>query len=151
MGKADIPTYIFVASPQQTDDIQGGPPYAHKIVDFKYLVTEFENVLGHDINEYYDPQYEPDSKPNFYIYMVDGDTYNFAVQTHQTYSFSNPVAQGYNKVEITNNTNGAAHLVKPGVLFTSDAFKAALSQKISKPSFFAAREQEYLQATKNIQ
>lgn len=37
VGEIDVPAYIFVASPEQVDDIQGGPPHAHKTVEFKYL------------------------------------------------------------------------------------------------------------------
>lgn len=150
MGEVDVPAYVFVASPQQKDDIKGGPPYAHKTADFKYLVEEFKSVLGRDIKEYYDPQYEPDSKPNFYIYMVDGETYNFAVHTHQAFSFSNLIAKGYNKIEITNNTNGSPHFVEPKKLFSSEEFKIASSKKISKPDFFSAREIQSLHATQKF-
>ena len=150
IGEVDIPAYVFVASPQQTDDIKGGPPYAHKTADFKYLIEEFETVLGRDIKEYYDPQYEPDSKPNFYIYMVEGETYNFAVHTHEAFAFSNPIAKGYNKIEITNNTNGSAHLTKPEILFAREDFKVASSKQISKPAFFLSREEKYIGATKII-
>jgi len=37
VGEIDVPAYIFVASPEQVDDIQGGPPHAHKTAEFKYL------------------------------------------------------------------------------------------------------------------
>lgn len=144
---ADVPLYIFVASPEQVDDIQGGPPYRHKVVEFKKLIEEFRTVLGKDIKEYYDPQFEPDRKPNFYIYMVDGGTYNFAIHTSQPFSFSNPVAPGYNKVEITNNKNGSPHLIYPKDLFSMEEFQKARSQKISKPEFFTSREDKYLYAT----
>lgn len=147
-GTADVPIYSFVASPEQYDDIQGGPPYPHKVVDFAVLVTELERILGRELKEYYDPQYAPDYKPNFYIYMVDGNIFNFAVHTHQTYPFSNPVRQGYNKVEITNNTNGSPHLIKTADLLSLNAFKRAKSQKVSKPAFFKAREVKFLAATK---
>jgi len=149
MGEVDVPAYVFVASPHQKDDIKGGPPYEHKTADFKYLVEEFQTVLGRDIKEYYDPQYEPDSKPNFYIYMVDGDTYNFAIHTHEEFVFSNPISKGYNKVEITNTPNGSSHLVEPQTLFASEAFKGASSRPISKPKFFASRENETLFATQS--
>jgi len=147
MGEINVPAYIFVASPHQKDDIKGGPPYEHKTAEFKYLVEEFRTVLGRDIKEYYDPQYEPDSKPNFYIYMVDGNTYNFAIHTHEEFPFSNPISKGYNKVEITNNPNGKSHLVDPQTLFANDDFRNASSRQISKPKFFASRESETLFAT----
>jgi len=149
IGEVNVPAYVFVASPEQTDDVKGGPPYAHKTADFRYLVEEFENVLGRHINEYYDPQYEPDSKPNFYIYMVDGQTYNFAIHTHEAFSFSNPVAKGYNKIEITNNTNGRSHLVEAEKLFASEEFRVAVAKELSKPAFFSSRENKYIHATKN--
>jgi len=60
VGKSIVPIYVFIASPKQVDDIQGGPPYAHKVVDFKDWVADVEATLGRPINEYYDPQYEPD-------------------------------------------------------------------------------------------
>lgn len=151
IGKADVPIYVFVASPHQVDDIKGGPPYAHRTAEFKYLVEELRAVLGRDIKEYYDPQYEPDSKPNFYIYMVDGKTYNFAIHTHQAYPFSNPVADGYNKVEITNNPNGSPHLIEPQKLFAREDFRMASSKKISKPKFFSSREKETLYATQSTE
>lgn len=150
VGEIDVPAYVFVASPQQTDDIQGGPPHAHKTAAFKYLIEELETVLGRNIKEYYDPQYEPDSKPNFYIYMVDGGTYYFAVHTHEAFAFSNPVAKGYNKVEITNNTNGSPHLINPETLFAREDFRLASSKGVSKPDFFSSRETKYLHATKTL-
>ena len=149
MGETDVPAYVFIASPEQKDDIKGGPPHAHKTADFKYLVEEFENVLKIEVKEYYDPQYEPDLKPNFYIYMVDGETFYFAVHTHEAFSFSNPIGKGYNKIEITNNSSGSPHLVKPNELFTSAEFRDAVSQKISKPAFFTSRENKNLRATQN--
>jgi len=148
MGKADVPVYSFVASPEQLDDVRGGPPYEHLVVDFPAFINELERVLGRDIKEYYDPQYEPDSKPNFYIYMVDKDIFNFAIHTSQAYPFSNPVGPGYNKVEITNNTNGSRHLITSQDLFSMDAFREAKAQKIAKPDFFKAREVKFLTATK---
>ena len=151
IGEVSVPAYVFVASPEQTDDVKGGPPYAHKTAKFRYLVEEFERVLGRPIEEYYDPQYEPDSKPNFYIYMVDGETYNFAIHTHEAFSFSNPISKGYNKVEITNNTNGSPHLIEAEKLFESKDFRAAVSKQISKPDFFSLRESKFINATKNIQ
>ena len=148
IGEVDVPAYVFVASPEQKDGIKGGPPYAHKTADFKYLVDEFESVLGREVKEYYDPQHEPDSKPNFYIYMVEGETYNFAVHTHQTFSFSNLISEGYNKVEITNNAKGSPHLVDPNELFANVRFREAVSKKVSKPQFFSSRENKNLHATR---
>lgn len=149
MGKANVPIYVHVASPQQVDDVQGAPPYAHKVIAFKEFIAEIEIVLGGNIEEYYDPQFEPDSKPNFYIYMVDGNTYNFAVHVHENFSFGNPVAKGYNKVEITNNTNGSSHLIKPEELFSSKEFNDAISRPLFKPEFFKDRENSFLHSTKS--
>lgn len=147
IGEIDVPAYVHIASPHQKDDIQGGPPFEHRTADFKYLVEEFESVLGRDIEEYYDPQYEPNSKPNFYIYMVDKESYYLAIHTHEAFPFSNPIAKGYNKVEITNNPVGSSHLKDPKVLFASSDFRTAASKEISKPNFFKQRETESLHAT----
>lgn len=149
VGEVDVPAYVFIASPEQKDDVKGGPPYAHKTADFKYLVEEFETVLGREIKEFYDPQYEPDSKPNFYIYMVEGETFYFAVHTHEAFSFSNPIGEGYNKIEITNNPSGASHLVSPKDLFASTEFRNAVSRDLKSPEFFTSRENKTLHATRD--
>ena len=148
VGEVDVPGYVFVASPEQTDDISGGPSYEHVTADFRYLIEELEKGLGRPVAEYYDPQFEPDAKPNFYIYMVDGETFNFAVHTHEAFSFANAVAPGYNKVEITNNTNGAVHLITPQELFDNPEFRAAVDRPISKPAFFKEREERFICAVK---
>ncbi|WP_416878621.1 hypothetical protein [Litorimonas sp.] len=151
MGKATVPIYVHIASPEQTDDVRGGPPNAHMVVGFKEFISELERVLGQGVKEYYDPQYEPDSKPNFYLYMVDGDTYNLAVHVHESFSFSNPVAKGYNKVEVTNNTSGPAHLSTPDELFSLAEFKKAISRPLTKPAFFMEREKKFLNSTKELE
>ena len=149
MGETHLPTYVLIASPEQFDDIQERLPIEYRSLSFVHLVQELERVLGRQIDEYYDPQFEPDGKPNFYIYMTEGESYYLAVHTDEAFAFSNPISQGYNKVEISNTPDHAPHLLAPEVLFAREDFKAAIARPISKPGFFDSRDAQFLHATKN--
>lgn len=149
-GEKDIPVYVYVANDEQIEFTKQGPPYPHAIVGFKEFVKEIESVLGKEINEYYDPQYRPDYKPNFYIYMIDQDTYFFAVHVHQPYRFAKKVAEHYYKIELSNHPNPQNQAVSPGQLLNSSELKAELNKTVSKEGFFKEREDKYLHYTKSI-
>ncbi|WP_019674052.1 hypothetical protein [Psychrobacter lutiphocae] len=139
---------VFIATPQQQQ-------YTYQLPGSEYatmtqFVNDLEAGLGHPIEERYDPQYAPDVKPNYYIYMLDGDDYFFAIHTHQDYSFSRPVAPDYNKVEVSNRYhNYTPKILTSSMLFQSKAYKQAASKRLQKPEFFSQREALTLQATKS--
>ena len=149
-GQEDLPLYIHVANDEQIEGTKGGPPYAHVVRPFKDFVKEVEGVLDREINEYYDPQYAPDHKPNFYIYMIFGDTYFFAIHVHQPFAFAKKVAQYYYKIEISNHPNAQNLAKDPKALLSSSEFSSQMKKPLSKEGFFRAREDKYLHYTKTI-
>ncbi len=148
-GESTVPIYVFVATSQQQKYITQPPPAPAIARSMKDFVKILETSLGKPINEYYDPQYAPDAKPNFYMYMIDGDTYHFAIHTHQKYLFSKRVATNYYKVEVSNEPNyGVDLILLPDNLFNTSHYMKAVNKAIQKPEFFDKRITLTLHATK---
>lgn len=150
-GQSDAPIIVKIATPRQLayfpEDPSGIQNYS-----MKKLVATLEKGLGRTIDEYYDPQYAPDAKPNFYLYMIDGDEYFLAVHTHQAYPFARKVAQNYYKVEVSNRYDPSTHLILTSkILFPSQPFKDASNKKIAKKAFFDDRAKQTLHQTKQSQ
>jgi hypothetical protein len=148
MSEADIPLYVFVANTRQIDATKNKPPHAVKEKSFKQFVELLENELGREIEEYYDPQYAGDYKPNFYMYMAHLDTYYFAIHQHNSYPFSNNIAKHYNKIEISNNPTPQNRAVPARKLLNHDDFTSYLSLPVSKEGFFRERELKFINETK---
>lgn len=148
-GQKDVPVYVHVANDEQIEFTKQGPSYPHAVVPFKEFVEEIESVLGREIHEYYDPQYRPDYKLNFYIYMIHQDTYFFAVHVHQPYPFANKVAEHYYKIELSNHPNPQNQAVSLDQLLNSSEFQVELNKTVSKEGFFKERENKYLHHTKH--
>jgi hypothetical protein len=149
-GENSIPTYVYIANDEQIESTKPGPPYSHKVISFKKFVDEVESVLGREINEYYDPQYRPDKKPNFYMYLINGDTFFFAINIHQPFPFTRKVGEDYYKVEISNHPtpqNKAAFFQQ---LINNPEIQAELNKQASKEGFFKEREIKYLHFTKSV-
>ena len=147
-GVADVPTYVHIANDEQIEFAKNGPPQPHKLVPVADLVAELEAGLGRPIDEYYDPQFRPYKKPNFYIYMVNGDAYFFAVHVQQSFPFARRIGDAYYKIEISNFANDANGACDPALLFAAPDFISARDQAVSKGGFFAAREEKYRHSTK---
>lgn len=143
-----VPLYIHVANNEQIEFTKQALPLAHETAPFKLLVHELEKGLGYEIDEYFDPQYRPDYKPNFYVYMVTKDTYFFAIHVHQSYPFARQIDDHYYKIEISNKPNVQNKALSPEKLFTSAEFKEAILKPISKEDFFKEREAKYLHYSK---
>jgi hypothetical protein len=141
------PVYAIIASPEQVDDVQD-LPFAHTLKSAGNFFAELESGLGEPVQEYYDPQFEPDTKPNFYIYMAREDRYFFAVHISQPHDFAQPVGPGYTKVEISNISTPDSYVVLPEVLFSSPSFLNALQVSITKPGFFEGRREQFISASK---
>lgn len=147
-GESDEPILVKIATPRQSayfpDDPRGYQTYPMK----KWVAT-LEKGLGRTIDEHYDPQYAPDAKPNFYVYMINGEDYFLAVHTHQAYPFARKVASDYYKVEVSNRYEPYTPLIfTSAMLFGNRDFKQALNKPMAKPEFFAQRDQESLHITK---
>lgn len=149
--EANVPIYVIIATPRQQIP-RSQMPKDIVTKSMHAFVKTLETGLGRTINEYYDPQFEKDYKPNFYMYMINKGVYNFAIHTHQRYYFGKNIAPNYNKVEVSNVYNPSANLiVTPTILFDSDYYKEMSQKPLQKPKFFAEREQQTLHQTKQSQ
>lgn len=148
MDEADVlPVYAVIASPEQVDDVSK-LPFEHISKSTKDFINELETGLGVTLDEYYDPQYAFNKKPNFYIYMASQGRYFFAIHVSQPYDFAQTVGDGYYKIEISNDPRKDSYASHPNALFSHDPFIAAENGVVSKPEFFEAREKKFLHATK---
>lgn len=134
-GDTDLPHYVRIATREQQKYFGEGPPYEHKNSTAKQFVSELQAKLG-DIEVPFDLQRVPVNKPNFYIYLVNGDAYFLAVHLHNDFSFSTNISRFYNKVEVTNNEQA----VRPGVwlrsaLLDHPEYNAALQASAYKPGY----------------
>lgn len=142
-GETKQPITIEIATPQQQKTINR-PPYVskptHTVADLVRALTLV--APDKEFYELYDPQYSPDVKPNFYIYMIDGDTFFFAVHTHQPYPFARKVSDDYYKVEVSNVYDPSTpHILRPDMLFGSPEYQLATNATLQKPNFFEQRQQ----------
>ena len=128
---------------------EDGPKYPHVVIPMAEFVAEIEATLGHEIAEYYDPQYHSDYKPNYYMYMVYKDAYFFAINVHQPFPFAKKVSDFYYKVEISNYVTFRNRANDPQSLFSRREFKKELKNKIQNEEFFKEREEKYIHFTKS--
>ena len=143
------PIYVEIATPLQQSFFNGNkPPAPATIKSMKDFVQELEKGLGRTVDEYYDPQYAPDGKPNFYIYMIDGQDYHLAVHNFSPFSFARHIDVNYHKVEISNIKNRTLNITTLQELLNNNAFKKAMNKPIDKIGFFNQREQKNLHSTK---
>ncbi len=135
-GETELPHYVHIATKEQEQYAEKGPPYSHKKTSARLFVEELLTKLGPEIQIPFDLQRVPVNKPNFYIYMVIGEVYFLAVHVHQDYSFANKVADYYNKVEVTNNpkANREGSWLR-SELIESQAYIKARSERPHKPGY----------------
>ncbi len=152
-GVSDKPIIVKVATPMQQKDSKGYPPAPAITRSMVEFVQTLEKGLGREIDEYYDPQYKADVKPNFYMYMVDKDSYYFAIHTNESYPFSRAViAPYYNKIEVSNipQSGDCPLIVTSKSLFNNKVYQDKSNSKlIEKPKFFQKRREKTLHVTKD--
>ena len=144
---AVVPIYVHVANDQQIAYTTNGPPTPHQVVSMTEFVSELETGLGRTIDEYYDPQYRPVNKPNFYIYMVRDDSYFFADHVHQPFPFAKKIADHYYKIETSNVADESNGACDPDLLFAATEFTSERDKHILK-RLFRLRDEKYLHFTK---
>ncbi len=146
-GAFDAPTYVYVANDEQIKYTQPGPGYAHESIPFARFVSTLSDALERDIDEMYDPLDVPDTKPNFYVYLISGDTYYFAVHVRHPYAFAKPLGEHYYKIEISNRPNEKNKAQDPVTLFAEEGFVSAVNAPISNTGYFKRRQAKYLTHT----
>ncbi|MCA9409086.1 MAG: hypothetical protein KC733_10380 [Candidatus Omnitrophica bacterium] len=90
----------------------------------------------------------PKDKPAFYVYMVTGDIYYFAVHISQYYGFAYRVGEHYYKVEITNNPVKDSRGFSLNELLENKFYKKVAEATPIKEDFFKDRASKFLNQTK---
>ena len=147
-GRSSRGLNVFVSNPDQRAQMErwtarGNPDNPTDTAPFKDLIAELAKGLEREVPEYYDPQRIATDRPNFYIYLVTGDAYFFAVHVSEPYPFAKPAGKGTYKVEVGSRTEA----LRSKALFDREAFQAAIARPLKKPAFFDARDAKYLHAT----
>ncbi len=91
----------------------------------------------------YDPQYAPTCRPIFYMYMIQGDTYYFAVHLSKYYPFSKRVDRNYYKVEISNKSEPSYKFYTIKELSENNKYIEAVSIPPKKEGYFLEREEKH--------
>lgn len=141
-GDAKTQHYVLVAAPHQQEYAQGTPPQ-FKVTGVEAFRSVLKEGLGRDIDFKFDPQKVPVSAPNFYIYMIEGESYFFAVHLYNERSFTNPLGKHYHKLEITNEEPNRRGLWNLEDLLKDKDFQAAFNETPEKEGFFLQLEEQY--------
>jgi hypothetical protein len=135
-GDVPYPNYVFIATEEQQQYVRGDPPGEHRKTPAVDFLSEIKAVLGEDVTLPFDPQRVPVNKPNFYIYMVVGDTYFLAVHVHNAFPFAQPVAECYFKVEVTSQLDGNRQGTWPRAELLADpGYVEAVSAAPNRPGY----------------
>jgi hypothetical protein len=135
-GKSDQPNYVHLATEEQQQQIRGSPDSTHVVTSLSEFLEELETGLGRKITIPFDPQRVAVNKPNFYIYMIRGKIYYFAVHLHQAFPFARKIAPHYYKLEISNQPNPTNQIWEYDALTQNGEFIAAISRQMNKPGYF---------------
>jgi hypothetical protein len=141
-GDCETPHYVLLAAPHQQKYAQGTPEQ-FKVTDVETFRAVLKEGLNRDIAFKFDPQKVPVGAPNFYIYMVEEDSYFFAVHLYNSRSFANPLGKHYHKLEITNEKPNRRGLWKLEELLKDNDFQLAINENPEKEGFFLDLEEKY--------
>lgn len=141
-------TYVFIANSMQKKYIQN-PPFEINKKSVREFFTEIENTLGKPIKEYYDPQYFPDNKPAFYMYMTQGNNFYLAVHVSKNYPYAKKIGNGYYKIEVTNDKySQSTKLIEIEELLKNSSFKEECNKTPNKDGFFKERENKFIRESR---
>lgn len=143
-GEEKLPIYVFIANDKQEEYTKDENPQQHKVYTLKSFIKELENELGEKIHQYYDPQFKPNKKPNYYMYMIRDNQYFFAVHTSRYKNFTTKVADNYYKVEISNKKLKGTNILTLDELVSNAEFNEIINSKPVKEGLFIEREEEYI-------
>lgn len=135
--------YAFIYNNIQKEYASDTNPNKHILISPKDFFMELEKGLGRKIDQKYDPQYAPTCRPNFYMYMIQGDNYYFAVHLSKYYSFSKRVDKNYYKVEISNKSESSYKIYTIKELSENSKYIEAVSVPPKKEGYFLEREEQH--------
>ena len=141
-GQNEAQHYVFIAAPHQQKYAQDVPEQ-FIVTDLEKFRTVLEKGLGRKVEFKFDPQKVPVGAPNFYIYMIEGDSFFFAVHLYSERTFTNPVGKHYHKLEITNEEPNRRGLWKFDVLLKDKSFQKEMNKEPYKKGWMDQLEEKY--------
>jgi hypothetical protein len=99
--------------------------------------------LGRKVEFKFDPQKVPVGAPVFYIYMIHGDSFFFAIHLYNAHTFANPLDTHYNKLEITNEKQNGRGQWSFDELLKDSAFLKAMNEEPYKKGWMDHLEEQY--------
>ncbi|MBP5696460.1 MAG: hypothetical protein J6X11_07425 [Treponema sp.] len=136
--------YAFIFNGMQKEYFADTNPNPHECVAPKDFFAEMEKGLVKKVQQLYDPQYVPTTKPVFYIYMIQGDTYYFAVHLSKYYPFSTRVAANYYKVQVSNKSYPASKIYTIKELEQNASYKEAVAVPVKNEKYFSDRKAKHI-------
>lgn len=137
-------TYTLIFNGIQKEFSEDTNPNPHELVSAKDFFAEIEKGLVRKVDQLYDPQYVPTTRPVFYIYMVRKDSYYFAVHLSKYYPFSTRIAANYYKVQVSNKSYPASKIYTIKQLEEDPNFKQAVSKPFTNEKYFLERRKKHL-------
>jgi len=143
-NKSGKQVYSLIFNGMQKDYCKDTNPNPHELVAAKDFFTEIEKGLVRRVDQYYDPQYVPTTKPVFYIYMIQGETYYFAVHLSKYYPFSTKVSANYYKVQVSNESYPNYKIYTIKELEKNKKYKEAVSIPLKNEKYFEERKARHI-------
>lgn len=143
-AKKNEEVYCLIYNKNQKKYSKDENPNKHLSVPPEDFFIELEKELGVKIEQRFDPQYVPSGRPIFYIYMVNGNDYYFAVHLSKYYSFSKKIDSNYYKVEISNNDDEKYKIYTVQTLEKNKKYMEAIAAEMYKKDFFDERIKKHI-------
>jgi hypothetical protein len=141
-GESKTQHYVLIAAPHQQKYAKGTPEQ-FDVTEVEEFRSILEKGLGRKVDFKFDPQKVPNGAPNFYIYMIDGDSFFFAVHLNRERTFANPLGKHYHKLEITNEEPNRRGLWQFDVLLKDTDFQNAMNEEPYKKDWMDHLEEQY--------
>jgi hypothetical protein len=136
--------YIYILNNIQEEKFKDTNPYIYYRVNDKIFFEELSKGLEIEIDEKYDPQKAvSDRRPNYYIYMVDGDNFYFAIHLYNNNYFTKNVDKYYNKMELSNIDSKQYTLFTYETLKNDPKYIELANRKVEKQDFFDGLDNKY--------
>ena len=141
-GESKTQHYVLIAAPHQ-QKYANGTPEQFDVTEVEKFRSVLEEGLERKVDFKFDPQKVPNGAPNFYIYMIEGDSYFFAVHLNRERTFANPLGKHYHKLEITNEEPHRRGLWKFDALLEDADFQSAMNEEPYKRAWMDHLEEQY--------
>ncbi len=143
-NEKDVPVYVFILTSFQEQRFEDTNPYRHYTIRDTQFFEELSRGLGRKIPERYDPQkVSGDSRPTMYIYMVEGDSFYFAVHLYNANPFTKYVGEYYYKLELSNTDDEKNNFFTYGTLRKNPEYLDIIKGEPQNSLFFYALAGQY--------